>query len=148
MHKLLPIASQMSQNNQKRIGIQALVACFFVLFVFGFGSANTASASCGDYLKHSDSMRGGHASDFSKNGLEDSPTPACGCKNGSCKSAPASLPTEPSRVIDLRKQPNQLSTSNFSSTDSLQGILINGNEILPTQPSLDILVPPPRAAFI
>lgn len=143
----------MVPTSRKRLGFQAFFACSFVFWFFGLGLANRVDASCGDYLKHSTSRLlgdsiGFSSTGFSANGLEDSPLPACECKNGSCRSAPASLPTESSRLLVLRKQLNQLDTSICVNGDSLQGALVASNELPPVQPSLDILVPPPRAACI
>ena len=140
--------TRMSPTPQNRRGIQAFFACSLVFWLFGLGLTNQVQASCGDYLKHSASMRQMDSVDFSTNGVGDSPVPACGCKNGSCKSAPPSLPTEPTRLLVLRKQLNPLAISICVNGDSPRGILLTSNEFMPAQPSLDTLVPPPRVAAI
>ena len=133
-------------HNQPRI--QAFFACALVFWFFGLGLTNQVAASCGDYLKLSSSMRHGDSIDFFTNEFEGAKTPACGCKNGNCKSAPPSLPTEPSRLIFQRNQPSQFATTICVNGDSTRSRLLTANELMPIQPSLDILVPPPRVVAL
>ena len=105
-----------------------------------------ALASCGDYLDHSKLKSSGLFVAPSDSGSDDSPTPSC--KNGRCRSAPLTIPTEPSRVIVLRQQPSHLRLYNFDQACTLTGWLTSGNDSLPVEPSLDLPDPPPRDSIL
>lgn len=139
--------------SKKRTTYIAVVACIFVFWFFGAGMASKVSASCGDYLHHANSQKGwnsqvvGQLHDKQEPASDDdSSTPSSGCKNGRCKSAPLSLPSEPSRIVAPKQQPNHFLISSFRHPSSFTGMMTNSDDMSPLQPSLDLLDPPPRAS--
>ena len=126
----------------KRHGSKALVAFGLFCFFLGVNATNVALGSCGDYLLH----RGEVAKEQKLASEKQVPEPSSGCKNGRCKSSPAPIQNEPSRVVVSNRQP--VSLSQFQSCDfaSLSVGFAGTNDALPPQPSLDLLDPPPRAS--
>ena len=145
----------MDFSSHKRLGQNAiLIACVFVFGFFYHGTTNRATASCGDYLNHSGSQNigsshwGGQFSQKQGPVSDESSTPISNCRNGQCKAAPFSVPNGPARVFAPRQQPNHFLISSFKYACQLNGMLTNSDEYLPIQPSLDLLVPPPRATHL
>ncbi len=142
-------------SSKKRATYRAVIACIFVFWLMGAGLTSKATAGCGDYLHHENAPKvwssqavgqlndkQGSASD------DDSSPPSSRCKNGSCKSAPLSLPSEPSRIVAPKQQPNHFLISSLTHACGLTGMMTNSDDDSPVQPSLDLLDPPPRAAAL
>ena len=150
----------MALSSHNRIEHKAIIfACVFVFGILSLGLANKATASCGDYLVHSGSQNIGSSQIAGqqiagqlgqKHGpaSDESSTPFSQCKNGRCKAAPFSVPNSPTRVFLPRQQPDHFLISSFKYACQLTGMLTICNESLPTEPSLDLLDPPPRAASL
>jgi len=145
----------MDFSSHKRFWHKAIMfACVFVFGFYCLGMTNRATASCGDYLNHSGSQNIGSRGSAGQLGQKQSPdsdessTPISQCKNGRCKSAPFSVPNGPTRVFIPRQHPNHFLISSFKYACQLNGMLTNSDEYLPIQPSLEILVPPPRATHL
>ena len=131
----------------KRIECKAIIACMFVFWFLGVGFASKASASCGDYLQHSPSKTVGRLDSIGDSKSDDSSLPSSSCKNGRCRSAPLSTPIQPTRVVVVRQQPSHFSLFHFANVCFLAGRIATETESKPIEPSLDLLDPPPRAAF-
>ena len=145
----------MDFSSHKRLGYNAiLIACVFVFGFFCLGMKNNATASCGDYLNHSGSQNIGSRGSAGQLGQKHSPvsdessSPISKCRNGQCKAAPFSVPNGPARVFAPRQQPNHFLISSFKCACQLNGMLANSDDSLPIEPSLEILVPPPRATHL
>lgn len=143
----------MDFSSKKRAGYKAVSACIFVFWLMGCAMASKATASCGDYLHHANSQKGwssqavGQLHDKQDPASDgDSSPPTSGCKNGRCKAAPLSLPSEPSRIVAPKQQPNHFLISSFRHPSSISGMMTNSDDTSPIQPSLDLLDPPPRAS--
>ena len=132
----------MNSDSAKRQRGKAVLAFAFVCLFFGMNASNEAFASCGDYLHHADSVTAGKV-DL---GHDDFSLPSTGCKNGRCKSAPIPIHNEPSRVVIApRQQANLFQIPDYDFDALSLGSLASPDDTLPIQPSLDLLVPPPRA---
>ena len=132
----------MNLDSAKRQRWKAVLAFSFVCLFFGMNASNEAFASCGDYLHHAGSVTAG------KVNLEhpDFSLPSSGCKNGRCRSAPIPIHNEPSRVVIApRQQANLFQMPDYDFDALSLGSLASGDDTFPIQPSLDLLVPPPRA---
>ncbi len=143
----------MAFRSKTRATYRAVIACMFVFWLMGAGLTSKAIAGCGDYLHHENAPKGwssqavGQLND--KQGPatdDDSSPPSSRCKNGSCKSAPLSLPSEPSRIVAPKQQPNHFLLSSLTHACRLTGMMTNSDDDSPVQPSLDLLDPPPRAS--
>lgn len=138
----------MATISKKRTVNRASIAFVFVFWLFGSVFTNKASASCGDYLRHADPSKSVHLSEKLAPGSDSSQAPYSSCKNGRCKAAPLSSPSESSRVVVTRQQPSHLRLSSFTHACSLAGRVTNDDDLPPIEPSLDLLSPPPRAASL
>lgn len=112
------------------------------LSVLSAVQTSVATASCGDYLHH-------EGFDHALLGMQlDPPASKPGspyrCKNGNCRSQDsAPLPTKShERVV---KDRSDMSLEEFKlSLIVFVGSRIPSNEIIPSQPLLDVADPPPR----
>ncbi len=131
-----------------RAGQRAFLAFVFVFWFVSLSFSSKAVASCGDYLRHSAVSGSSQLREKLGPVSDNSSTPATRCKNGSCRGMPLTAPTEPSRVVVLRQQPNHLRLSSFTHVCVLSGFMTVLDDCMPIEPSLDLLDPPPRAAAL
>jgi hypothetical protein len=98
-----------------------------------------SDASCGDYLSHASQ---GH--EFATESQRD-PLPGTNCSNGSCRSQnPIPVPVDPQTRMEYRRSDveNRAWCSQIPTSSTVYGFAVDENS--PRQPSLDVVVPPPR----
>jgi hypothetical protein len=137
----------MERNSPRRYFV-ALVFCL----LFCSATSSSASASCGDYLLHSNPVKS-NSPDSSIVGFDwltvDSlpllPPEKSACANGRCQSAPLSGPIDPQRIVFPRQSAIAIRLdSNVTNRQSTHwGFPTDG--MLPESPFIEASSPPPES---
>ena len=150
---MLPFADTliMGFSYTPRKETETLLVWVFVFCAVVLAYSQNASASCGDYLRHSMKTpfpMAGHSlldQDPFRQKPNEPSTPVSGCQSGNCRSAPPSVPVEPTRTVETRQQPKHFWALIFDFVPALAGENLVSDFEVPVGPSFAPQVPPPRA---